>query len=70
MAKFANECLISMSETMNALSDALGDDTTELALRVGLHSGPVTAGILKGEKVREGLFCLIYVLYNYIFLKS
>ena len=51
MAKYANECLVSMNETMRSLSDALGEDTVDLVLRVGLHSGPVTAGILKGEKV-------------------
>lgn len=52
MAKFANDCLVSMNETTRALSDTLGEDTAELVLRIGLHSGPVTAGVLKGEKVR------------------
>ena len=31
-------------------------DTSELAMRFGLHSGPVTAGVLRGEKSRFQLF--------------
>ena len=31
-------------------------DTGDLALRVGIHSGPVTAGVLLGEKSRFQLF--------------
>ena len=31
-------------------------DTGELSLRVGIHSGPVTAGVLIGEKSRFQLF--------------
>lgn len=61
MAKFANECLVSMNETMRALSDTLGEDTIELTLRVGLHSGPVTAGVLKGAKVRAWSLYIIDV---------
>lgn len=38
------------------LERELGPDTTELALRVGLHSGPVVAGVLRGEKSRFQLF--------------
>jgi class 3 adenylate cyclase len=56
MARFANECLLQMREVTTRLSNQLGDDTIELALRVGLHSGPVTAGILRGEKSRFQLF--------------
>jgi class 3 adenylate cyclase len=56
MARFANECLLQMQEVTTRLSDRLGDGTVELALRVGLHSGPVTAGILRGEKSRFQLF--------------
>jgi hypothetical protein len=35
---------------------SLGPDTGDLAIRVGLHSGPVTAGVLRGEKSRFQLF--------------
>jgi hypothetical protein len=31
-------------------------DTADLSLRVGIHSGPVTAGVLRGEKSRFQLF--------------
>jgi class 3 adenylate cyclase len=34
----------------------LGPDTGDLALRVGLHSGQTTAGILRGDRQRFQLF--------------
>jgi hypothetical protein len=34
----------------------LGPDTSDLGIRVGIHSGPVTAGVLRGEKSRFQLF--------------
>ena len=34
----------------------LGPGTNELSLRVGLHSGPVTAGVLRGDRARFQLF--------------
>jgi class 3 adenylate cyclase len=56
MAKFARECLETMKIKARELEVELGPDTTELALRVGLHSGPVVAGVLRGEKSRFQLF--------------
>jgi class 3 adenylate cyclase len=56
MVKFARECLGGMSKYTRQLEGKLGPDTSELALRVGLHSGPVTAGVLRGEKARFQLF--------------
>jgi class 3 adenylate cyclase len=56
MARFANECLLRMRQTTASLEDRLGAGTSELTLRIGLHSGPVTAGILLGEKSRFQLF--------------
>ena len=38
------------------LEITLGPDTAELGLRFGLHSGPVTAGVLRGERARFQLF--------------
>ena len=38
------------------LEVTLGPDTAELGLRFGLHSGPVTAGVLRGERARFQLF--------------
>ena len=34
----------------------LGPGTASLGMRFGLHSGPVTAGVLRGEKSRFQLF--------------
>lgn len=31
-------------------------DTSTLGMRFGLHSGPVTAGVLRGERARFQLF--------------
>ncbi|CAB9513648.1 Receptor-type guanylate cyclase gcy [Seminavis robusta] len=56
MIKFARGCLAQMSKLTRQLEGTLGPDTGELALRVGLHSGPVTAGVLRGEKARFQLF--------------
>jgi hypothetical protein len=35
---------------------SLGPDTGDLGLRIGLHSGPVTAGVLRGDRSRFQLF--------------
>ena len=56
MAKFANECLSTMLDVIQKLETELGPDTAELGLRVGLHSGPVVAGVLRGDKSRFQLF--------------
>jgi class 3 adenylate cyclase len=56
MAKFANDCLHRMFTTVRKLEVELGPDTAELGLRVGLHSGPVVAGVLRGDKSRFQLF--------------
>lgn len=56
MAKFAGDALLKMSEIKVQLATTLGQDTLDLALRVGLHSGPVTAGVLRGQKSRFQLF--------------
>ena len=38
------------------LEVTLGPDTSDLDMRFGLHSGPVTAGVLRGERSRFQLF--------------
>jgi class 3 adenylate cyclase len=45
-----------MKELIRELEALLGPGTSDLALRVGLHSGAVTAGVLRGEKSRFQLF--------------
>lgn len=56
MSRFAYQCLVGMRELIRELDAILGPGTSDLALRVGLHSGPVTAGVLRGEKSRFQLF--------------
>lgn len=56
MARFARDCLTKMNDLTKQLEVTLGPDTGDLSLRIGLHSGPVTAGVLRGEKSRFQLF--------------
>lgn len=48
MARFATDCVLKMAVQVQALEEELGPDTADLGIRVGLHSGPVTAGVLRG----------------------
>lgn len=56
MCQFAYRCLQTMDTVVQELSTALGNDTAALKLRVGLHSGRVTGGVLRGDKSRFQLF--------------
>lgn len=56
MARFSYECLCAMNVLSRKLEATLGPGTSDLALRIGIHSGPVTAGVLRGEKSRFQLF--------------
>jgi class 3 adenylate cyclase len=56
MARFARDCLYKFRNMTKELEVILGPDTTDLGLRVGLHSGPVTAGVLRGDMARFQLF--------------
>lgn len=56
MASFALECRVRMTDVTRKLERALGPDTSDLSMRFGLHSGPVTAGVLRGERSRFQLF--------------
>jgi class 3 adenylate cyclase len=56
MARFAYTCMIKMEETVKQLELSLGPDTADLSMRFGLHSGPVTGGVLRGKKSRFQLF--------------
>jgi class 3 adenylate cyclase len=56
IAKFASSCLDEMTVITQRLELSLGPGTTDLALRLGLHSGPTVAGVLRGEKARFQLF--------------
>lgn len=54
MAKFANDSLLAFQKLVqsNNIVERLGPDTRGLALRIGIHSGEVVAGVLRGEKSR------------------
>jgi class 3 adenylate cyclase len=56
MAKFARECVEHFNGLAKQLEITLGPDTADLAMRAGLHSGPVTAGVLRGDRSRFQLF--------------
>jgi class 3 adenylate cyclase len=56
MCKLAGECRLKLMEVTRMLEVTLGPDTGELGMRFGLHSGPVTAGVLRGDRSRFQLF--------------
>mmetsp|Transcript_15183 Transcript_15183/g.37249 ORF Transcript_15183/g.37249 Transcript_15183/m.37249 type:complete len:1173 (+) Transcript_15183:65-3583(+) len=53
---FAHDAVNKMGEMTRRLEVTLGPDTADLDLRVGIHSGQVTAGVLRGERSRFQLF--------------
>lgn len=56
MVRFACEARAKMQSLVQELELELGPGTADLKMRVGLHSGPVTAGVLRGQKARFQLF--------------
>jgi class 3 adenylate cyclase len=56
MCRFAKDCFDTLKPLLKKLEVALGPDTGDLSMRFGLHSGPVTAGVLRGERARFQLF--------------
>jgi class 3 adenylate cyclase len=46
MTRFARDCMYRMHQLVKKLEVVLGPDTADLSMRFGLHSGPVTAGVL------------------------
>lgn len=56
MARFSTDCMSEMKAVTQELEIRLGPDTADLGLRFGIHSGPVTAGVLRGERSRFQLF--------------
>jgi class 3 adenylate cyclase len=55
LCEFAHECRNKMFEVMEKISAHL-QGIDELTMRFGIHSGAVTAGVLKGQKTRFELF--------------
>jgi class 3 adenylate cyclase len=73
MVRFARDCQLKMTSLSNELEVALGPDTAELAFRIGIHSGAVTGGVLRGQNSRFQLFgkprfCMTTVLLERCFL--
>jgi class 3 adenylate cyclase len=56
MVRFARQALQTMSDLTTEMEVTLGPGTMNLGFRIGLHSGNVTAGVLRGEKSRFQLF--------------
>mmetsp|Transcript_21372 Transcript_21372/g.50809 ORF Transcript_21372/g.50809 Transcript_21372/m.50809 type:complete len:1202 (-) Transcript_21372:132-3737(-) len=56
ICKFARLCIEEHIRLTKKLEVTLGPDTGDLQLRVGCHSGPITAGVLRGSKSRFQLF--------------
>ena len=56
MCRFAKDIISRFHVLSKDLEMILGPDTGDLDLRVGIHTGPVTAGILRGERARFQLF--------------
>ena len=52
MVKFAHDCRTRNVQLFRKLEATLGPGTSQLNMRFGLHSGPTTAGVLRGEKSR------------------
>ena len=58
MARFARDCLRCMRDAVNKLELSLGPDTADLQLRIGIHSGPITAGECSScANVEHALVC-------------
>ena len=56
MARFARECMMRFQAIVQQLEVRFGPGTSELGMRIGLNSGPITGGILRGERSRFQLF--------------
>jgi class 3 adenylate cyclase len=56
MVHFAMNCIRRLDRLLKELEVHLGRSTGDLQVRVGVHSGPVTAGVLRGAKARFQLF--------------
>lgn len=55
MARFARDCVLVTHRVTQDLEKKLGPDTTDLLIRVGIHSGPVTAGMLEFKTATRSL---------------
>lgn len=56
MVRFAHDCLVKMTSLTKELEVDLGPGTSALAMRFGINSGVITAGVLRGDGLRFQLF--------------
>jgi class 3 adenylate cyclase len=56
MTKFSADCMLKLRQLLIKMAGEYGEDTEDLCLRIGLHSGAVTAGVLRGDRGRFQLF--------------
>ncbi|CAJ1940156.1 unnamed protein product [Cylindrotheca closterium] len=56
MVLFAHKISRKMSKLTKQLETTLGPDTADLKLKIGIHTGAVTAGVIRGDKARFQLF--------------
>ena len=54
LVEFAQRCLQASEVVLNRVNSQL--NTKDLSIRIGVHSGHVTAGVLRGDKARFDLF--------------
>jgi Adenylate and Guanylate cyclase catalytic domain len=57
MARFARDCLFKTRSLTKRLEVTLGPDTGDLAMRMGMHSGPVTAGVSAFDALEDARNC-------------
>ena len=55
-ARYARDIMAEWSDLVTKLEVSLGPDTADLKVRIGIHSGQVTAGVLRGTMARYQLF--------------
>ncbi|CAB9522416.1 Receptor-type guanylate cyclase gcy [Seminavis robusta] len=56
MAKFCSDVMKKMPSFIKKQEVTFGPDTADLSIMIGMHSGPVTGGFLKGKGSRFQLF--------------
>jgi len=56
MARFARDIMSRTHILVKKMEVSLGPDTTDLNLKIGIHAGPITAGVLRGDRARFQLF--------------
>ena len=56
VCRFALKIMVVMETKTRELEGVLGPDTANLKLRIGVNSGPITAGVIRGAQARFQLF--------------